>query len=232
VRNPSERRINSSGHLIIGALLILIGGLFLLDTLGVADASNVLSKGWPFLLIGIGVARLVGANDVPSRTSGGIWIFIGLVFLLSRFGYLGFDVWRLIWPLALIAIGVMVVIRSRWGFNVPVETASRFNSMAFLGGVDRKITSKQFEGGELTAIMGGCKIDLREAVMSGSEATIEVFVTMGGIELLVPQDWAVIAKVVPVLGGFEDKTNPNKDYSKRLIIRGTVLMGGVDVKNF
>ena len=107
MRNPSKR-MNASGHLVIGALLIIVGGLFLLDTLGIADASNVISKGWPFLLIGIGVARIVGSQDVPGRTSGGIWIFLGLVFALARFGYLHFDVWRLrrnwcpwcLWPVS------------------------------------------------------------------------------------------------------------------------------------
>jgi predicted membrane protein len=231
MRIPS-RRLNSSGHLFVGGLLILIGSLFLLDTLGIAHASVVVSRGWPVILILIGVARLFRADSPGGRASGAIWFFVGIVFFLSLMGYLPFDPWRLIWPVTLIALGFLVVIRSRWGWSVPEETTSRINAMAFFGSVDRRITSPQFEGGELTVMMGGCKIDLREAVMVQAEAVLDVFVVMGGIELLVPQDWAVISKALPVMGGFVDRTNPAKDYSKRLVIRGTVLMGGLEVKNF
>ena len=53
--------------------------------------------------------------------------------------------------------------------------------MAFMGGMRRKVTSREFEGGEVTAIMGGCGIDLREASILDTEATIEVFVWAGSI---------------------------------------------------
>ena len=33
------------------------------------------------------------------------------------------------------------------------------------------------------------------------------------------------------MGGFEDKTRPPKDTTKRLIIKGTAIMGGVEIKN-
>ena len=55
--------------------------------------------------------------------------------------------------------------------------------MAFMGGIERKVTSQEFEGGEVTAIMGGCGIDLREASILDTEATIEVFVWAGGVEI-------------------------------------------------
>jgi hypothetical protein len=38
--------------------------------------------------------------------------------------------------------------------------------------------------------------------------------------------------VTPILGGFEDKTRPPHEVStQRLVIRGIVMMGGVEVKN-
>jgi hypothetical protein len=33
------------------------------------------------------------------------------------------------------------------------------------------------------------------------------------------------------MGGFDDKTRPPADPSKRLVLRGFVIMGGVEVKN-
>jgi hypothetical protein len=47
----------------------------------------------------------------------------------------------------------------------------------------------------------------------------------------VPPDWTVVSHVNPILGGYEDSTAPPKLQTKRLIIRGTVIMGGVETSN-
>jgi len=81
--------------------------------------------------------------------------------------------------------------------------------------------------------MGGCEIDLRQAsIAPGTEAIIDVFAFWGGIDIKVPEDWVVITKAVPIMGGIEDKSRvPQPLSTKRLIIRGIVVMGGIVVKN-
>jgi len=106
------------------------------------------------------------------------------------------------------------------------------SATAILGGVKRVNNSQDFRGGDATAIMGGCEIDLRPAsITPNHEPVLEVFAMWGGIEIRVPPDWTVISKVDPILGGFEDKTMPPKDESKRFVVRGSVVMGGIEVKN-
>jgi predicted membrane protein len=103
-----------------------------------------------------------------------------------------------------------------------------------MGGVVRRSNSQTFEGADLTAVMGGCEIDLRQASMvAGGEAVIDVFAFWGGIDIKVPEDWTVIVRAIPLMGGVEDKTRvpPAATTSKRLVIRGIVVMGGVVVKN-
>jgi predicted membrane protein len=79
--------------------------------------------------------------------------------------------------------------------------------------------------------MGGVMLDLRKARMTG-EAVLDVFAMWGGVELQVPESWAVDVRVTPLLGGVEDRTRPATDPSApRLVLRGTVLMGGVEIKN-
>ena len=227
-----RHRTDGSQHLWVGGLLILIGVLFLLDTLGIANTHEIIARGWPLLLIAMGGSRLLNAETMEARLSAGIWLFLGSMFLFSALGFLHFNVWRLIWPVILITFGLSMVFRSRFGCRRPTETASAIGSMAFMGGVDRRVNSKAFEGGELTAVMGGCKIDLREADIQGTTATVRVFVLMGGIELTVPQGWKVLSKVIPVMGGFVDRTNPATAHSKELVLEGFLMMGGIEVKSF
>jgi predicted membrane protein len=103
--------------------------------------------------------------------------------------------------------------------------------MAILGGVSRGNNSSAFRGGDLLAIMGGCEIDLRKAAING-EATIDVFAMWGGIELRVPEDWTVVNRVVPLLGGVDDKTRPPQGTTGHLLVlRGFAIMGGIEIKN-
>jgi len=227
-----ERRTHASHHLLFGAILILAGSLFLLDNLGIAPTREIMRHGWPLILIAIGGFRLIEAESTEGRIGAVLWLFFGFTFLLAGFGYLRFNVWELIWPVALITFGVLMVMKSRYGAGIPAETPSRIGSMAFMGGVERKIKSGEFEGGELTAVMGGCKVDLRPSDIKGATAVLKVFVMMGGIELFVPEGWKVLSKVIPVMGGFVDHTNPSAPHSKELLIDGFVLMGGIEVKNF
>ena len=64
-----------------------------------------------------------------------------------------------------------------------------------MGGFERRITSHEFRGGEITAFMGGGKLDLRDAMPAGGQAVINVFAMMGGFEILVPETWRVISEV-------------------------------------
>jgi hypothetical protein len=60
----------------------------------------------------------------------------------------------------------------------------------------------------------------------------DVFAMWGGIEIRVPENWTVVGRVTPILGGFDDKTRPpQQESTQRLVIRGFVIMGGVEVKN-
>ena len=101
-----------------------------------------------------------------------------------------------------------------------------------MSGFKRTSNTQNFKGGELTAIMGGCEIDLRQASIKDGEAVIDVFAFWGGIELKVPLDWSVVIEATPLLGGFDDKTRPPQGGSaKRLVVKGYAIMGGFEITN-
>jgi predicted membrane protein len=98
--------------------------------------------------------------------------------------------------------------------------------------VEQRPKSQDFQGGDATSLLGGCKIDLRQAAIKREEAILDVFALWGGIEVIVPRNWSVVIQGTPILGAFADKTDSSKEEGgPRLIIRGAVIMGGVEIKN-
>ena len=80
----------------------------------------------------------------------------------------------------------------------------------------------------MTAIMGGCELDLREARMAGDEAHIAAFALWGGIEIRVPREWLVLNESSALMGGVDDATRPHPGANRpRLVVRGFALMGGI-----
>jgi predicted membrane protein len=226
---------------VLGILIIVLGIMFMADNFGYIDAYNIV-RFWPALLIVWGVSKVTQSQNSSGTTWGTILIVVGSFMLLDRLDLMRFRLhdW---WPLILIIIGINFLrgswIRSKSRSNISTlsssegeETENTIKLFALMSGVKRSIVSKEFQGGELTAIMGGCEIDFRDAQIKDTEAVIDVFVMWGGIELRVPMGWTVIIRAVPIMGGVEDRTYPSKEgVTKRLIITGNIVMGGVEIKN-
>ncbi|MCH7409140.1 cell wall-active antibiotics response protein [Belliella sp. DSM 111904] len=107
-------------------------------------------------------------------------------------------------------------------------------SQAFLSGDQKRILSKNFRGGKISAILGGSEIDLSQADLT-EPAMLNVEVALGGIKLLVPPHWNVQVNVSNVLAGIEDKrmfSNVSPDPKKVLKIYGSVVLGGLEIKSF
>lgn len=105
---------------------------------------------------------------------------------------------------------------------------------AIFSGVNKRVLSKNFLGGKITAAFGGVDLDLSQTDISG-EATLQVDVIFGGVKLIVPPHWDVRVEVTNIAAGVEDKRmyrQSEVDPDKVLVIRGTVFFGGLDIKSF
>jgi hypothetical protein len=113
------------------------------------------------------------------------------------------------------------------------STSDHASVFSVLGSCRRRWGKAVFRSAEAVCVMGGFELDLRDALMGAEgSAQIEVFVLMGGLNILVPQNWTVMSNVVPILGGINDKTRANaSSATQQLILRGTVLMGGIEIGN-
>ncbi len=228
-----------SPQFVMGVMIIVVGIVFMLDNLDIVYAGNILYF-WPAILVIFGVTKIAQSRQGSGQIVGWIFTVIGSLMILDRLDLIDFHLWDW-WPVILIIIGVNFL-RGSWnrkniafaerGTESFDDTDAYIKNMAMMSGVKRIITSKEFRGGEISAFMGGCEIDLRDADMSGNEAHIDVNIIMGGVELRVPMGWSVAVEATPIMGGVEDKTYPAKDGTgKKLHLTGNIVLGGVEVKN-
>lgn len=227
-----------AAQMVIGLFVIAIGLLFLLDNLGWLDL-NIRLHIWPTALIFFGILKLLQTRTRSGMVVGGALTAIGTLTMLKETGLLAIS-WRTLWPILLIAAGLAVVFKSTGGrslFDGIGKTVDKdysesdVNITSIMGNYKNRITTRDFRGGEVTAVMGGADLDLRQSSING-EAVLNVFSLFGGITVKVPIDWAVVLQGTPIMGGFEEKTvPPPADTGKRLIIRGYVIMGGLEVRN-
>ena len=226
-------------RLIIGASIAVLGVVLTLDRLGLVNANQVLRM-WPAVLIIIGLELYLHPRDDRSATRGIVWMALGGWLLLYSIGAVTVHIWDLFWPAVLILIGTNLVMQTvRSATRSAEDQGQRVSMFAVLGGVKRS-NAGPFHGGEITALMGGAQLDLRQAVIApGAEAAIDIFGLMGGIEIIVPPDWTISTPLLPVLGGIEDKRlAPLPGIAQagaaatppRLVLRGFVMMGGVTLR--
>ena len=53
---------------------------------------------------------------------------------------------------------------------------------------------------------------------------------MGGIEITVPPDWAVVNRAAVIMGGVTDHSTGAQGAANTLYIQGVVMMGGIEIK--
>ncbi|MFO7301994.1 MAG: LiaF-related protein [Acidobacteriota bacterium] len=212
---------------VLGIFIVVAGLVMLADNLGIAEGRRLLAW-WPVVLVVVGVMMYRRAVERGRRIWAAFLTLLGVWWTMALVA--GWPV-RLssIFPLALVVIGVVIVQRALAPKPVDVSGGQTLSDIAFWSGVERKVNTSNFRRADLTAIMGGIQIDFRNAAING-EAVVDLFVLMGGIDVRVPPDWNVTTQVVAVMGGVQDRSTGPADSPHRLVLRGFVLMGGVEVK--
>ena len=124
--------------------------------------------------------------------------------------------------------------------NNPEATTNKeenfVNIEAYFGGRKEIITSKQFNGCTATAMCGGAEINLMQADNMIQPMIIDLRVLFGGIEIIVPSHWEIINEVDVLFGGIENKRNLRTaaeiGETKKLLLRGSVTFGGLELKSY
>ncbi len=213
---------------LLGILVIGFGAALLLDRMDLVVFDRLSELWWPVVFILIGIVSWRSNPNI--RLWPGLIIVFGVFLLLSNLDLISGNGWDYFWPLIIVGIGLSLVLRQSLVGKTQESNESGGETFAAFSGVEKTITSENYQGGRVTAIFGGTKLDLRSARIHDG-ATLEVFAAFGGIELFVPKNVKIVFSLTPLFGGGNDKTQPDGAASLTLHVRGTALFGGVEVKN-
>jgi hypothetical protein len=219
------------GRVVLGLVLVTIGVLFLLDQTGTLDAGDVIGDWWPVAIIAIGAVQLAEQPRAPVGPL--IVVGVGVILLLTQLDVVEDDVWRFVWPIALVLVGLFFVLRRPGATGAAGRPEDVVRTTAFFSGSDIVSTSQRFQGGSATAIFGGVTLDLRQARPDPEGATLAVTAVFGGVDIIVPRGWRVQSKGTPIFGGFDNKADaPAEDAeAPTLTVDMTALFGGTEVKH-
>lgn len=244
-------RHDGKGHVWTGIFLLVIGGLALARSMGVPVPNWLFS--WQMLVIAIGI--FIGFRKGFRDGGWFIPVIIGGAFLANEYILQG-DLRRHIWPMILIIIGAFFIFRPRRKYcfgnpkkkdtDMQAETITPISeenytqddiidSTNIFSGTKKVILSKNFKGGDIVNIFGGSEIDLTQADMT-SPAVLEVTAIFGGATLIVPSNWAIkTSETVTIFGGIGDKRKivpSTESPTKTLILKGTMVFGGMEIKSY
>jgi hypothetical protein len=246
-----------SGRVWAGLIVIGVGSILLARQVGADIPGWVIS--WPSFFIALGL--FIGAKHGFKDWGWIILVLIGTT--LHSLNFFADDVLyhKLIWPLAIIAVGVIIIFKPRgrerfWNTGreqnrsvtsvTPIVTPSvtpsvtdsgdtAFENVNVFGGAKKVVISKDFRSGELVTIFGGSEINFTQADING-RAEIELVQFFGGTKLIIPPNWTLRSEeLVCIFGGVDDKRDVARltsDPQKVLVLRGTCVFGGIDIRNF
>lgn len=216
-------------------VLVIIGGVFLLDNHFFYEFS-VKRYFWPILIIGLGLWLMLrpkkrnpwddqvgtGANPRPDETTGYYTDPATEAYAGGYTDYTGAEAYT------------ANPYTGATGEPMPSSVEDYVDSTAIFGGIKKNIITKNFKGGEVVSVFGGTELNLMQADMQ-HPVVLEATQIFGGTTLIVPSHWQIKSEMVAILGGIDDKRPAlpqGYDPNKVLILKGTTLFGGLNIKSY
>jgi predicted membrane protein len=231
----SEDKVNRprSGRALAGLVLIFLGATWMAHEMGLFIPDWILS---PYM-IPIAIGIFIGAKRMFRP---GVWmLFVAVGILLIGVNHYNIK-GDYFWPLVIILFGLWMIVKPKgsrkewdnWKSDVD-DSGNTIDVNSVFGGTKKKIVSKDFKGGEVNSVFGGNDLDFSQADIIGN-ATLDLNVVFGGAKLIVPSHWKVQTEVDCVFGSVEDKRKDSSvvDDGKTLILKGSVVFGGIEIKSY
>ena len=224
------KRINS---IVWGLALIALSAVLILNAFEITSIEIFFDGWWTLFII---VPSLVGLFNGHDKNANIIGLLIGTFLLLSCQNIIDFDImWKLAVPVIIAVIGIKMIFggigrNKRFIKSIEANGDDIKTGFAAFSGQDIRFDNEIFKGAELTAVFGGIKCDLRNAVFEG-DAVINACCIFGGVDILLPDNVNIKVNSNSIFGGIDNKKHQNsKDNQYTIYLNGTCIFGGVDVK--
>ena len=217
---------------LFGVIVIFFGLLLLLEEANIFPSFSRMFwssiwKFWPLILILLGSKFLAEKNNVP----GIILLLLGVAFLSSNL--FSWNFFAILWPVVIIAICMSMLLGiegPKPKGNASLSSKDFITDTVVFWGLERKVKSQDFKGGEFNVAFGGLELDLREAKISKGGAKVHINCAFGGVEVFVPKNCRIKTRGSGVFGAWEPKVEERKINDPVLEITGGVMFGGVEIK--
>lgn len=234
IEKPKAEKPKFNGRAMGGLIIVIVGTFLLMHQLDVPLPHWVFTP-WTFLIM---LGLFIGVRHQFRGFGWMVPMIIGSVFITGEI-IEDYSFHRFFWPILVISVGVYMILKPKkkdryWG---EITSGEDFlDATAIFGGVKRNIITKTFKGGDITSVFGGSEINLSQADIEG-KAVLDVTTLFGGSKIIVPSNWQINSEdLTAIFGSLDDKraiiANQTPDPNKVLVITGTVIFGGIDLRSF
>lgn len=225
--------MNKISNILWGVVFIVGGVIFGLNALNITEI-NIFFDGWWTLFII--VPCFIGLFKDEDKTGNLIGLIIGLCLLLGCMDIIEFAIiWKLMVPAILIMIGLSFIFKDVLNSKVKKEIKKLNKNdakeyCACFSGQDIDFDNEEFKGASISAIFGGVKCDLRNAIIK-EDVVINATSIFGGITIYIPDGVNVKISSTSIFGGVSDeRKNRTKDSEYTIYVNTTSMFGGVEIK--
>jgi len=227
-----------------GVVIAIVGLVLLLTKMRVLPCID-LEFSWPAILIVFGL--LIGIKNSFRNNAWWILIIIGIANFTPQFMIMGRPSREYAWPAIIIIIGLAIALRPRrhtffsgyprsTTMNSAINTDNSLNIDVTFGGKKEVVTSKEFKGGTISVTFAGCELNLNQADFSEPSIALDLRVSFGGVEMIVPSHWEIQNEINPSFGSVEDQrtiqTGTSNETKKILVLRGSCAFGSIEIKSY
>ena len=171
----------------LSIVIVALGGVLLLKNLDIINISWDIFWGtvWAAGFVLSGLVNIFNYRNKTAWIWGLLLVAIGVLIGLNSYGIVDVSIWKVIWPVVLIAAGLAMMFNTspkgvKRSKKLNKDNAGNEKIACFWGEEDA--VKGDYAGGSLVAIFGGVDLDLRQAkIKDGS--VIEVFTFCGGVNI-------------------------------------------------
>lgn len=226
--------MKKNNSLIWGLVLVVIGVILAINSLGICDINLFFSGWWTLFII---IPCFIGLLKDDKKVGSLIGLIVGILLLLACQDIIDFDlITKLIIPIIIVSFGLSLITKNVHNNDFD-KSINEINSSSkpkeeycsTFSAQEIKLDG-EFKGTTINAIFGGVKLDLSDTDIK-EDIVINVTAIFGGIDIIVPNNVSVKTKSNSIFGGVDNKVKNKSDKKDAVVyINASCLFGGVDVK--